>query len=167
MNKNQTGKGREFGENGGRLCGTRDCGASTRTVHTEVPAPIPQPTVADILGEHLDHAQQKKIAVENLSSIKFLIAPDGKSAISAEPLPSDKHRKIVEESLKTVLGERIDNAPYLPIAEGITDKLGLSSGHNHVELTGAGTIKMLADAGVKDFAVALDAKQQSHAAKIR
>ena len=136
-------------------------------VHTEVPALVPQPSVAEILGEHLDHAQQKKIAVENLSSIKFLIAPDGKSAVSAKPLPSDTHRQIVEDSLKTVLGERIDNAPYLPAAERITDKLGLSSGSNYIELTGAATIKMLAEAGVKDFAAALDAKQHSHAAKVR
>ena len=128
---------------------------------------VPQPSVAEILDQHLDHSQQKKIAVENLSNIKFLIAPDGKSAISAKPLPSDQHRQIVEESLKTVLGERIDNAPYLPAAERITDKLGLSSGSNYAELTGAATIKMLAEAGVKDFAAALDAKQQSHAAKVR
>jgi hypothetical protein len=136
-------------------------------VHTEVPAPAPQPSVAEILDQHLDHAQQKKIAVETLSKIPFLIAPDGKSAISAESLPSDTHRQIVEESLQAVLGERIDNAPYLPAAEGITEKLGLSSGSNYVELTGAATIKMLAEAGVKDFAAALDVKQQSHAAKVR
>lgn len=131
------------------------------------PAPLPQPSLADILDQHLDHAQQKKIAVENLSSIKFLIAPDGKSAISAKPLPSETHREIVEESLKAVLGERIENGPYLPAAEGIADKLGLSSGSNYAHLTGAGTIKMLAEAGVKDFAAALDVKQHSHAAKVR
>lgn len=136
--------------------------------HVEVqPAPVPQPTVTEILDQHLDHAQQKKIAVETLSSIKFLIAPDGKSAVSAESLPSDKHRQIVEESLKTVLGERIDNAPYLPATERITDKLGLSSGSNYIELTGAGTIKMLAEAGVKDFAAALGIGHTSHAAKVR
>ena len=46
-------------------------------VHTETPAPvITQPTVADILDQHLNHAQQKKIAVETLSEIPFLIAPD-------------------------------------------------------------------------------------------
>lgn len=138
--------------------------------HSQVeaqPAPVPQPSIAEILDQHLDHAQQKKIAVENLSSIKFLIAPDGKSAISAKPLPSDQHRQIVEESLKAVLGERLDNAPYLPAAEGLTEKLGLTSGSNFVELTGAGTIKMLAEAGVKDFTAALDAKQHSHAAKVR
>lgn len=132
----------------------------------EVP-PVPQPSVADLIADHLDHAQQKKIAVENLSSIKFLIAPDGKSAVSVKPLPSETHRQIVEESLKAVLGERINNAPYLPAAEGITEKLGLSSGSNYVELTGAGTTKMLAEAGVKDFATALDVKQHSHAAKVR
>ena len=136
-------------------------------VHTEIPAPVAPPSVAEILGEHLDYAQQKKIAVENLSSLKFLIAPDGKSAISAKPLPSETHRQIVEASLKTVLGERIDNTPYLPAGEKISEKLGLSSGNNFVELTGAATIKMLAEAGVKDFATALAAKQQSHAAKVR
>jgi len=136
-------------------------------VHTEVPAPVPQPSVAEILGEHLDYAQQKKIAVENLSSIKFLIAPDGKSAVSAKPLPSDQHRQIVEESLKAVLGERIDNAPYLPAAEGLGEKLGLSSASHFVKIEGTATIKMLAEAGVKDFAAALDTKQHSHAAKVR
>lgn len=142
--------------------------AISQHAEMDVPAaPVPQPSIADILADDLDHSQQKKIAVETLSSIKFLIAPDGKSAISAKPLPGDTHRQIVEESLKTVLGERIDNAPYLPAAERITDKLGLSSGNSYVELTGAGTIKMLAEAGVKDFAAALDVKQQSHAAKVR
>lgn len=137
-------------------------------VHTEVPAPIPQPSVAEILDQHLDHAQQKKIAVENLSSIKFLIAPDGKSAISAKPLPSDTHREIVEASLKAVLGERPDNAPYLPAAEGIGEKLGLSSSSNFVQVDGRGTIKMLAEAGVKDFAAALEEKKEhGHAARVR
>ncbi|MGH7238870.1 MAG: hypothetical protein ACREHG_02265, partial [Candidatus Saccharimonadales bacterium] len=55
------------------------------------PAPVPQPSIAEILDQHLDHSQQKKIAVENLSSIRFLVAPDGKSAISAKPLPSETH----------------------------------------------------------------------------
>jgi len=137
-------------------------------VLTESPAPVPEPTIAEILDQHLDHAQQKKIAVENLSSIKFLIAPDGKSAISAKPLPSDKHREIVEASLKTVLGERPDNAPYLPTSEGIGEKLGLSSGSNFVQLDGRGTIKMLAEAGVKDFAAALEEKKEhGHAARLR
>ncbi|MGH7238746.1 MAG: hypothetical protein ACREHG_01640 [Candidatus Saccharimonadales bacterium] len=137
-------------------------------VHTEIAAPVPQPSVAEILDQHLDHSQQKKIAVENLSSIRFLIAPDGRSAISAKPLPSDTHRELVEASLKTVLGERPDNAPYLPAGERITDKLGLSSGSHYVELIGAGTIKMLAEAGVKDFAAALqEKKEQGHAARVR
>ena len=136
-------------------------------VHTEVPAPvIPQPTVAEILDQHLDHTQQKKIAVETLSKISFLIARDGKSAVSTKELKSDKHREIIEASLKTVLGERPDNAPYLP-AEGIGEKLGLSSGRNFVQVDGGSTIKMLAEAGVKDFAEALDVKQHSHAAKVR
>lgn len=137
-------------------------------VHTEVPpSVIPQPTVAEILGEHLDHAQQKKIAVENLSSIKFMIAPDGKSAISAEPLPSDKHREIVEASLKSVLGPRAEDVPYLPTA-GITDKLKLSSGSHFVEIDGGGTIEMLAKAGVRDFATALEEKKElGHAARVR
>ncbi len=139
----------------------------TQLPHMEVqPAPVPQPTIAELLEQHLDHSQQKKIAVENLSSIKFLIAPDGKSAISAEPLLSDKHREIIEASLKTVLGERPDNAPYLP-AEGIGERLGLSSGSDFVQIEGRGTIKMLAEAEVKDFATALDVKQHSHAAKVR
>lgn len=135
-------------------------------VYTETPAPVPQPTITELLEQHLDHAQQKKIAVDNLSSIKFLIAPDGKSAISAKPLPSDKHRQIVEDSLKTVLGHRAEDVPYLPTADGLADKLGLGS--NFVEITGAGTIKSLADAGVKDFADALEEKKEhGHAARVR
>ena len=134
-------------------------------VQTEVPAPVPQPTIAELLEQHLDPSQQKKIAVENLSRIKFLIAPDGKSAISAEPLPSDKHREIVEDSLKTILGHRAEDAPYLPPADGLADKLGLGS--NFVELNGAGTIKRLAEAGVKDLADALGIDRHSHAAKVR
>lgn len=134
-------------------------------VQMEVPAPVPQPTIAELLEQHLDHSQQKKIAVENLSRIKFLIAPDGKSAISAEPLPSDKHREIVEDSLKTILGHRVDDLPYLPTADGLADKLGFGS--NFVELSGAGTIKRLAEAGVKDLADALNISHSSHAARVR
>lgn len=135
-------------------------------VHTEVPAPV-IPTVADILDQHLDHAQQKKIAVETLSKIPFLIAPDGKSAISTKELKSDKHREIIEASLKTVLGERPDNAPYLPASEGIGEKLGLTSHSNFVQIDGGGTIKMLAAAGVKDFADALGTGHTTHAARVR
>ena len=135
-------------------------------VQTEVPAPVaPQPSIAELLEQHLPHDQQKKIAVENLSSIKFMVAPDGRSAISAEPLPSDKHREIVEESLKTILGHRAEDAPYLPPADGLADKLGFGS--NFVELGGAGTIKRLAEAGVKDLADALGIDRHSHAAKVR
>ena len=136
-------------------------------VQTEVPAPVQQPTIAELLEQHLDQSQQKKIAGENLSRIKFLIAPDGKSAISAEPLPSDKHREIVEESLKTILGHRVDDLPYLPPADGLADKLGLASGSNFVEINGAGTIETLAKAGVKDLADALGISQTSHRERIR
>ena len=134
----------------------------------ETPAPvIPQPTVAEMLEQHLPHDQQKKIAVDNLSSIKFIVAPDGKSAISAKPLPSDKHREIVEASLTAILGVRPEDASYLPAPEGMVSALGLASGSNFVELHGAGTIKRLAEAGVKDFADALDISRSSHAARVR
>lgn len=135
-------------------------------VQPEAPALVPQPTIAELLEQHLDHSQQKKIAVKNLSRIKFLIAPDGKSAISAEELKTDKHRQIVEDSLKTILGHRAEDAPYLPPADGLADKLGLGS--NFVELTGAGTIKRLAEAGVKDLADALGIdRHHSHAARVK
>ncbi len=127
----------------------------------------PQPIVAEMLEQHLPHDQQKKIAVDNLSSIKFLVAPDGKSAISAEPLPSDKHREILEASLTSILGVRPEDAPYLPASEGMANALGLASGSNFVELHGAGTIKRLAEAGVKDFADALNISRTTHAAKVR
>lgn len=136
-------------------------------VQTEVPIPVVQPTVAEILDQHLDHSQQKKIAVETLSKIPFLIAPDGKSAVSTDELKGEKHREIVETSLKTVLGERPDNAPYLSAPEGIGERLGLSSGSNFVQIDGGGTMKMLAEAGVKDFAEALGISHTSHAARIR
>ena len=97
-------------------------------VQTEVPIPVvPQPTVAEILEQHLDHAQQKKIAVETLNKIPFLIAPDGKSAVSTDELKGEKHREIVETSLKTLLGERPNNASYLSAPEGIGERLGLST----------------------------------------
>lgn len=135
------------------------------------PAPaIPEPTVAEVLGQfeqHLDRHQQKKIAVETLSSIKFLIAPDGQSAISAKELKSPEHREIVEASLQTVLGVRPDGGAYLLPAEGLGEKLGFSSASQFAKIEGAGVIKMLAEAGVKDFAAALDVKQHSHAAKVR
>lgn len=142
--------------------------AIAQHAQVEVPAaPLPQPSIADILVDHLDHHQQKKIAVETLSSIRFLIAPDGKSAISAKELKSPEHREIVEASLQTVLGERPDGGAYLPPAEGLGEKLGLSVASHFVKIEGAATIKMLAEAGVKDFAAALDTKQHGHAAKVR
>ncbi len=135
-------------------------------VQTEVPIPVSQSTIAELLEQHLDPSQQKKIAVENLSRIKFMIAPDGKSAISAEELKTDKHRQIVEESLKTILGHRAEDAPYLPPADGLADKLGFGS--NFVELSGAGTIKRLAEAGVKDLADALGIdRHHSYAARVK
>lgn len=142
--------------------------------HAQVGVPaapaIPEPTVGEVLGQfeqHLDRHQQKKIAVETLSSIKFLIAPDGTSAISAKELKSPEHRDIIEASLQTILGVRPDGGAYLPPAEGLGEKLGLSSSSHFVKIEGAATIKMLAEAGVKDFAAALDTKQHSHAAMAR
>lgn len=132
-----------------------------------VEVPAPQPTIAEILDQHLAHSQQKRIAVETLSKIPFLIAPHGDKAISTEELKSPAHQEIVEASLKTILGERPDNAPYLSSGESIGDKLGLTSGSNFAQLDGRGTIKMLAEAGVKDFAAALDVKQHSHAARVK
>ena len=94
--------------------------------------------------------------------------PDGKSAISGKPLSSETHRDIVEASLQTVLGERPNNAPYLPPGEDTADKLPLSAGSHYVELIGAGTINMLAEAEVKDFAAVLqEKKEQGHAARVR
>lgn len=96
-----------------------------------------------------------------------MVAPDGKSAL-ADELKSDKHREIVEASLTTILGVRPEDAPYLPAQEGMAGALGsFLSGSNFVELHGAGTIKRLAEAGVKDFADALDVKQHSHAARVK
>lgn len=136
----------------------------------ETPTPIaPQPTISELLEEHLPHSQQKKIAVDNLSSIKFLVAPDGKSAVSAGEIKSDKHREIVEASLTAVLGIRSEDAPYLPPAEGIATTLGLASGGKFVEVQGAGIIKQLAEAGVRDFANALAEKREhsSHVEKLK
>ena|SRR6185437_2919882 len=128
-----------------------------RTTHT---APVPE----SFLEYHQDAAIQKRIAVHNLNQTKFFIAPDGKRAISAEEIKSGEHRRILEESLKTLLGERIDNVPYLAQSEGL---LGLSGGSNFAELHASENIKALAEAGVKDFADALGISQTSHAAKVR
>ena len=132
----------------------------------EAPAAT-SPMVAELLDQHLDHKTQKQIAVQNLNSIKFLIAPDGKSAVSSEELKSPAHRQIVEESLKAVLGERMDNTPYLPAPQGVEGMLGLTSGNNFVQIHAPAHIQMLAEAGVKDFAEALGVSHTSHAAKVR
>ncbi len=132
-----------------------------------VEVPAPQPTIAQILDQHLDHSQQKRIAVETLSEIPFLIAPHGDKAISTEEIKNPAHREIVEASLKTILGERPDNAPYLSSAESIGDKLGLTSGSNFAQIDARSTIKMLAEAGVKDFTAALGEQQHSQAARVR
>lgn len=112
---------------------------------------------------HLDLETQKRIAVQNLNKISFVIAPDGKRAISAEEIKSPEHREILEASLKALLGERIDNAPYLASSEGV---LGLG-GSNFAEIPAPANIKALAEAGVKDFADALGISQSTHAARVR
>lgn len=122
------------------------------------------PTATDILGHHLDHDAQKRIAVQNLNKISFLVAPDGNSAVSTKELNSPEHGRIIEASLKTLLGERIDNAPYLAQKEGM---FGLASGGNFVEIAAPAHIKMLAKAGVKDFADALGISHSTHAARVR
>jgi len=136
-------------------------------VQPEAPVVVAEPNIAELLEQHLDHNQQKKIAVDNLSSIKFLVAPDGKSAVSLKELPSDKHKQIVEESLRQILGHRPEDAPYLPAQEGIAGTLGLSSASNFVEINAPAHIKRLAEAGVKDFADALGIDQKTHAARVR
>jgi hypothetical protein len=134
----------------------------------ENPAPVtPQPSVAEILDQHLDHSQQKKIAVENLSSIKFLIAPDGKSAISAGTVKNEEQRQIVEASLTALIGVRPEDAPHLAGEDGLASKLGLLSSGEFVKIEGAATLKKLAEAGVKDFAAALGEKQHSHTGHAR
>ncbi len=116
-----------------------------------------------VLEHHLDHETQKRIAVHNLNQTKFLIAPDGTRAISAEEIKSHPHREILEASFKTLLGERIDNEPYLVPSEGV---LGLG-GNNFAQIVAPANIKALAEAGVKDFADALNISQSSHAARVR
>lgn len=115
-----------------------------------------------VLEHHLDHATQKRLAVQNLNKISFMVSPDGKRAVSAEEIKSDAHREIIEQSLKALLGERIDNAPYLPQPENGT---GASAGF--VEIHAPAHIQMLAEAGIKDFVKAHEVEQGSHAAKLR
>ncbi len=115
-------------------------------VHTEIPAPvIPQPTVAEILDQHLDHAQQKKIAYRDVEQNSIPDYTTWRQSDFYGGVKSPAHREIVEASLKTLLGERPDNAPYLSALEGIGEKLGLTSGSDFVQIDGRGAIKMLAE----------------------
>lgn len=116
-----------------------------------------------VLEHHLDHETQKRIAVHNLNKISFVILPDGKSAVSTEEIKSPAHEQILEESLKTLLGERIDNTPYLTTAEGIFG----SFGNNFAQINAPAHIKILAESGVKDFADALNISHSTHAARVR
>lgn len=130
-----------------------------RTTHNTRSAFLPE----GFIENHLDHETQKRIAVQNLNKISFVIAPDGKSAISAEEIKSPEHRRILEDSLTTLLGERIEGTPYLAQPEGM---LGLG-GSNFAEIPAPENIKRLAESGVKDFADALGISQTSHAARVR
>lgn len=130
-----------------------------RTTHNTRSAFLPE----GFVEHHLDHETQKRIAVQNLNKISFVIAPDGKRAISAEEIKSPEHRRILEDSLTILLGERIEGAPYLAQSEGM---LGLG-GSNFAEIPAPENIKRLAEAGVKDFADALGISQTSHAARVR
>ena len=130
-----------------------------RTTHNTRSAFLPEGFVEN----HLDHETQKRIAVQNLNQTKFLISPDGKMAISAEEIKSPEHREILEASLRTLLGERLHNEPYLVQSEGV---LGFS-GNNFAQIPAPANIKALAEAGVKDFADALGIDRQSHAARVR
>lgn len=123
-----------------------------------------------VLEHHLNEHAQKQLAVQNLNKISFMVAPDGKRAISTEELKSDAHREIIEQSLKTLLGERIDNIPYLPAPE--SGLLGTTPAQGFVEINAPAHIEMLAKAGVKDFAKAVEhqhekAEPVSHVARLK
>ncbi len=130
-----------------------------RTTHNTRSAFLPEGFVEN----HLDHETQKRIAVQNLNQTKFLISPDGTHAISAEEIKSPHHREILEASIKTLLGERLDNEPYLAPSEGV---LGLG-GNNFAQIPAPANIKALAVAGVKDFADALNISLSTHVARVR
>lgn len=113
---------------------------------------------------HVDSDTQKRIAVQNPNKMSFLIAPDGSGAIAAEPMKSDGHSQIVNESLKTVLGSQGEGVSY----STTQDKgfLGLPVG-DVPRIQTAEAVQTLAAAGVKDFADALGIGPSSHAARVR
>ena len=113
---------------------------------------------------HVDSDAQKRIAVQNLNKMSFLIAPDGGGAIAAEPVKSDGHSRIINDSLKTVLGAQGEGVTY----STTQDKgfLGLPVGEVP-RIHTPEAVQTLAAAGVKDFADALGISQTSHAARVR
>ena len=113
---------------------------------------------------HVNSDTQKRIAVQNLNKMSFLIAPDGSGAIAAEPMKSDGHSQIVNQSLKIVLGSQGEGVTYTTTQD--KGFLGLPVG-DVPRIQTAEAVQTLAVAGVKDFADALGISPSTHAARIR
>lgn len=113
---------------------------------------------------HVNSDTQKRIAVQNLNKLSFLIAPDGNGAIAAEPMKSDGHSQIVNESLKIVLGSQGEGVSYTTTQD--KGFLGLPVG-DVPRIQTAEAVQTLAAAGVKDFADALGISSSTHASRVR
>ena len=124
--------------------------------------------MADSVGmvATLDEDTQKRIAVQNLNKISFLISPGGYSALASIKNAEESH--FVKESLKVLLGPVREIAQYnvgrIP-ERGHEFSIEEIKESTRIAATISGTedIKKLAEAGVNDFAVILG--KTTHVAK--
>lgn len=135
--------------------------------HTQVegqPTPRQEAAAEPSPQSHVDSDTQKRIAVQNLNKMSFLIAPDGGGAIATEPMKGDGHSRIINESLKTLLGAQGEGVTYTTTQD--KGFLGLPSAEV-LRIQTAEAVRTLAASGVKDFADALGISHTSHASRVK
>ncbi|NGZ96221.1 MAG: hypothetical protein CV089_08855 [Nitrospira sp. WS110] len=121
--------------------------------------------VAEVVPvRHVDEETAKRIAVQNLSKINFLIAPDGGGAVAAEPIKTNEQARVVSESLNVLLGAHSEGATHSTAPENGFLELPVG---NVTRIHTAEAVRTLAEAGVKDFADALNISRTTHTARIR
>lgn len=134
--------------------------------HHAEPHHAPQPEAAAVPEpvKHVDEETARRIAVQNLSKTSFLIAPDGSGAVAAEPGKTNEQARVVSESLNVLLGAHSEGATH-----STTNDIGfldLPVG-NVTKIHTAEAVRTLAEAGVKDFADALNISRTTHTARVR
>jgi len=94
----------------------------------------------------------------------FMIAPDGSGAVAAEPIKTNAQARAVSESLNILLGAHSEGATHSTAPENGFLELPVG---NITRIHTSEVVRTLAEAGVKDFADALNISRTTHAGGVR